>query len=136
MAIETAEKIDLLDLDALCKAATCLKVLAHPARLRIVDILMQGSFPVHRIAELCQLPPHQTCEHLRMMLGHGFLSSRRDGRQVLYGIAAPQLPGILQCIRSNCAAREGAPEPLAPTPSLAIANKTKRSRKCPNLSEF
>jgi DNA-binding transcriptional ArsR family regulator len=133
MATETAEKIELLDLDALCKAATCLKVLAHPARLRIVDILMQGSFPVHKIAELCQLPPHQTCEHLRMMLGHGFLSSRRNGRQVLYGIAAPQLPGIIECIRRNCAAQE---RQTTPQNAVAITVAAKRSKKCPNLSEF
>jgi len=96
------EQLDLLEMDSLCKAATCLKVLSHPARLRIVDILMQGSYPVHEIARLCSLPAHQTCEHLRMMLGHGLLGSRRDGRTVLYNIANPNLPGIIECIRKNC----------------------------------
>jgi ArsR family transcriptional regulator, zinc-responsive transcriptional repressor len=100
-------KIELLEMDNLCKAATCLKVLAHATRLRIVDILMQGSYPVHQIAAMCGLPAHQTCEHLRLMLGHGLLGSQRKGRTVYYSIANPNLPGILACIRRNCgAARE------------------------------
>jgi DNA-binding transcriptional ArsR family regulator len=45
-----ARKIDLLPLDFLEDAAECLKIMAHPVRLRIVDILMQGEFPVHEIA--------------------------------------------------------------------------------------
>jgi len=92
----------LLPMEALCQAAQCLKLLAHPARLRIVDILMRGKFPVREIAELCQLPPHQTCEHLRLMQGHGLLSSSRKGRAVYYRIVSPNLPGVLECIRRNC----------------------------------
>ncbi len=94
----------LLDMRWLSRAAECLKVLAHPARLRIVDILMQGEHPVHEIATMCELPAHQACEHLRLMQGHGLLASDRRGRAVIYRIANPQLPGILECIRKNCAA--------------------------------
>lgn len=96
------ESCDLLEMESLDQAAGCLKVLAHAVRLRIVDILMQGSFPVHEIARMCDLPAHQTCEHLRLMLGHGLLSSQRKGRTVYYQIANPNLPGILDCIRRNC----------------------------------
>ena len=56
------------------KAAECLKVMAHPVRLKIVDILMQGDFAVHEIAELCDTSPNQTCEHLRLLKGHGLLN--------------------------------------------------------------
>lgn len=92
----------MLPMDDLCQAAECLKVMAHAHRLRMVEILMQGEFPVHRIAELCELPPHQACEHLRLLQGHGLLSSQRRGRTVYYKIANPRLPGLIGCIRSNC----------------------------------
>ena len=36
--------VDLLPIESLEEAAECLRVLAHPMRLRIVDILMQGAF--------------------------------------------------------------------------------------------
>ena len=92
----------LLEAQILLKAAECLKVMAHPIRLRIVDILMQGSFPVCEIAQMCELPQHQTSEHLRLLKGHSLLDSKRDGRKVYYEIASPQLPGLLNCIKKNC----------------------------------
>jgi DNA-binding transcriptional ArsR family regulator len=102
MRKNTVKNMEMLPMKSLCRAAACLKVLAHPVRLRIVDILMQGQYPVREIAELCELPAHQTCEHLRLMLGHGLLSSVRKGKSVYYGVSNPNLPGILECIRRNC----------------------------------
>ncbi len=84
------------------KAAECLKVLAHPTRLRIIEILSQGKFSVGEVAEMCAIPHNQTCEHLRLMKGHGFLESHREGRTVYYEIIAPQLTSLLACIRKNC----------------------------------
>ncbi len=96
------DQLDLLSHSTLEDAAECLKVLGHPVRLRIVDILMQGEFPVGRIAELCDIQPHQTSEHLRLLQGRRLLESRRDGRVVLYRIADPRLPALLHCIRRCC----------------------------------
>ncbi|MFO7901705.1 MAG: ArsR/SmtB family transcription factor [Planctomycetota bacterium] len=93
---------ELFDFKRLDEAAACLKVMAHPARLRIVDILTQGEFSVNEIAEYCELPPHQACEHLRLMQSHGLLDSERRGRAVYYGIASPRLPKLLQCIKATC----------------------------------
>jgi DNA-binding transcriptional ArsR family regulator len=101
--------LDLLPLDLLRDAAECLKVLAHPLRLRMVNILMQGEFPVHEVARLCELPPHQTCEHLRTLKGHGLLASDRRGRSVYYAIADPRLPRLLECIRAACECNEESP---------------------------
>ncbi len=98
----STEKLELLSDVMLENAAECLKVMAHPVRLKIVNVLMQGEFAVHEIAEVCKTSPNQTCEHLRLLKGHGFLSSERRGRTVYYKIASPQLPGLLECIQNNC----------------------------------
>ncbi len=108
---QDAPTIELLPLAWLEEAAECLKLLGHPIRLRVVDILMQGEFPVHRIAQMCELPPHQTCEHLRLLKHHGLLSSQRRGRTVYYQIADPRLPQLLGCIRSVCP-QEGRERPV------------------------
>ena len=92
----------LLPIPFLSDAAECLRLLGHPMRLRMVDILLHGAFPVHEIADLCGLPHHQACEHLRLLRGHGLLSSRREGRAVFYEIADPRLPRLLDCIRTVC----------------------------------
>ena len=92
----------LLADDVLERAADCLKVMAHPVRLRIVNVLMLGEFAVHEIAALSKTSANQTCEHLRLLKGHGLLTSTRRGRTVYYKIIAPQLPGLIECIQKNC----------------------------------
>ena len=94
--------LDLLPVELLADATECLKVVAHPVRLRIVDILMQAELPVHEIARLCALPTHQTSEHLRLLQGRGLLASQRRGRAVYYRVADPRLPALLGCIRNTC----------------------------------
>ncbi|MHB9035300.1 MAG: ArsR/SmtB family transcription factor [Armatimonadota bacterium] len=94
--------LDMLPMDTLAEAAACLKVMAHPVRLRIVDILMQGEFPVNAIAQMCEIRQHQACEHLRLMQSCGFLRSERRAQSVFYKIASPQLPSLLNCVRQHC----------------------------------
>lgn len=102
MKKNTKQKIDLLPTDVMERASECLKLLAHPARLRMIEILSQGKFAVHEIAEICNLNPNQTCDHLRLLKGHRLLDSKRSGRTVYYSIAAPQAREIIECIRKNC----------------------------------
>jgi DNA-binding transcriptional ArsR family regulator len=102
MAKKTEQKLELLPLEVLDESSDCLKVLAHPVRLRMVEILMQGKFAVHEIAKICELSPNQACDHLRLLKGHRLLDSKRHGRTVYYSIAAPEVIGIVECIRKNC----------------------------------
>lgn len=97
----------LLPMASLEAAANCLKVMAHPVRLRMVEILMQAELPVHEIAALCDLPPHQTCEHLRLLKGHGLLDGARRGRAVFYRVCHPTLPRLLECVRATCQVGKG-----------------------------
>jgi DNA-binding transcriptional ArsR family regulator len=92
----------LMPMEFLEEACECLKVMAHPARLRMVEVLTRGDRPVHELARLCGIPPPQACEHLRLLKGHGLLDSRRDGRLVYYHVISRQLPGLLACLRANC----------------------------------
>lgn len=98
---KNAINIDLAPLDALAAMAECLKVMAHPIRLRIVDILMQGEFTVGEIAELCGIKQHQACEHLRHMQACGLLASERRGQRVYYKIVSPHLPTLIKCVREH-----------------------------------
>ena len=102
MTAKIARKIELMPRGALDEAAECLKVMAHPLRLRIADILMQGEFPVGQIAAMCGLPPHQASEHLRLMKAMGLLDLRREGRVIFYSIANPRLPHLIGCIKETC----------------------------------
>lgn len=95
-------KVKLIEFDKLTCAADCLKVMAHPIRLRIINVLMQGDFSVKEIAEMCETSANQTCEHLRLLRGQGLLDSERRGRAVYYKIVSPRLPALLGCITKHC----------------------------------
>ena len=92
---------DLIDLDALGQAAECLRTLAHPHRLRIVELLLGGRYTVGELAEACEIPSHMASEHLRLMQRCGFLKPDRQGRCTYYEIAEPHLASIMKCIESR-----------------------------------
>ncbi len=97
----TTAKLRLTKLDALGEAAECLRTLAHPHRLRMVQMLLQDSFTVGELAEACDLPSAMASEHLRLMQRCGFLSSEKEGRKVYYRVAEPHLKSILKCIEDR-----------------------------------
>lgn len=97
----TANQLRLLPLDALERAAECLRTLAHPHRLRIVQMLLQGRFSVGELAESCQIPSHMASEHLRLMQRSGFLSSEKEGRFTYYSIAESHLGDIMNCVEAH-----------------------------------
>jgi DNA-binding transcriptional ArsR family regulator len=91
-----------LDSEALTAAAECLRILAHPHRLQIVQLLLSGQqYSVGELAESCDLTQPATSDHLRLMQRCGFLTSERDGRTVYYSIAEPHLHDIMGCIQSR-----------------------------------
>ncbi len=78
MAQKTAPVVHpLLDLEYLNDAAECLRTLAHPHRLRMVQLLLQGRFNVGELADACHIPSHMASEHLRLMQRCGLLRSAR-----------------------------------------------------------
>lgn len=89
------------DLAALSEAAECLKILAHPVRLRMVQLLLGGRYTVGELAEDCEVPNNVASEHLRLMQRCGFFESEREGRKVYYEIAEPHLADILSCVESR-----------------------------------
>ena len=94
----------LIDLDRLTVAAECLKTLAHPHRLRIVEMLLKDRYTVGELAEKCDIPSNIASGHLRLMQRCGFLAAERDGRKVYYKITDPCLGKFLGCIRERFAA--------------------------------
>jgi len=92
----------LTSMDKLTKAAECLKVIAHPVRLRIVDALIHGELAVFEVAEISGVSPPQACEHLRLMKRQGLLDSTRRGKAVYYRISSEPLPKLLKFVATHC----------------------------------
>jgi DNA-binding transcriptional ArsR family regulator len=97
----TTADLTLIDLEALKQAAECLRTLAHPVRLRMVQMLLSGTYTVGELASACDIARHMASEHLRLMQRCGFLSRRQEGRYTYYEIAEPHLQDIMKCVESR-----------------------------------
>lgn len=91
----------LTSLDALAEAAECLKTLAHPHRLRMVQMLLRDRYTVGELAEACGIPSHMASEHLRLMQRCGLLTSQKEGRKAYYRVAEPHLANIMACVEAR-----------------------------------
>tara|TARA_E500000305_G_scaffold44733_1_gene34791 strand:- start:99 stop:440 length:342 start_codon:yes stop_codon:yes gene_type:complete len=83
------------------EAAECLKTLAHPVRLRIVQMLLHGRYTVGELAADCGIQDNVGSEHLRLLQRCGFLVSEREGRRVYYSVAEPHLEKLMACIEGR-----------------------------------
>ncbi len=93
--------VRITPLESLSQAAECLRVLAHPHRLRMIQLLLQKDLSVGELAQACGIPHHMASEHLRLMQRCGFLASRREGRRTYYQVTEPHLENILRCVEER-----------------------------------
>jgi ArsR family transcriptional regulator len=91
--------IRTLDPKGLSKAADVIKVVGHPDRLRILEVLEEGETSVGEIQEKLGLPQAIVSQHLAKMRGWDIVESRRDGTHVYYRIIEQKVSHILDCIR-------------------------------------
>ncbi len=93
------KKRDLLDWGMLEKGATILKAVAHPMRLRIVELLEKGEMTVSELQDALEISQSLASQQLGLMKDRGVLRSRREGNQVYYSIAIPEVLQVINCIR-------------------------------------
>lgn len=101
MSSEIETKLRMTSLEGLGQAAECLKTLAHPHRLRMVQLLLGGEYTVGDLAALCDIPAHMASEHLGKMKDRGLLSAERQGRRIYYSVAEPHLADIMKCVEGR-----------------------------------
>ena len=75
----------------LTQAARLFGVLAEPARLRILQLLRDGSMCGRELARDLNLTPATTCHHLEKLKLANLLSERRSGRRIYYSISDSEL---------------------------------------------
>ncbi len=89
-----------IDAEQLHRAADIIKMLGHPERLKIVEVLENNEAAVSEIQEALDLPQAIVSQHLAKMRGAGIVAARRDGTHVYYRIVEPKVEHILGCIRT------------------------------------
>ena len=91
-----------LSIEDLARMAKVLKLLAHPYRLKIVDILeTEDAVPVHALVERLDLPQAVVSNHLKKMLRAGLVACQRRGKEVWYSVGDRRSLTILNCMRAK-----------------------------------
>lgn len=88
----------VLSLEVLGEAAECLRTIAHPHRLRMIQLMLQGEHTVGELAESCGIASHVASEHLMLMRRCGLLQAEQRGRRVYYRVVEPHLADVVKCI--------------------------------------
>ncbi len=66
--------------------ANSVRVLGHPARVRILELLREGERSVGALQAELGLDSGGTSQHLAALRGIGLVESRRDGTSVYYRV--------------------------------------------------
>lgn len=88
-------------MDMLERTAQILRVLAHPHRLKIIELIAERELSVGDLAEQVGIAPNVCSQHLNNMKAHQVLSSRRQGRTTFYKVENPHALNVLSCIRRH-----------------------------------
>lgn len=97
----TSKKRVRLDMESLQQAAECLKTIAHPHRLRMLQMMLEGEYTVGELADACEIASPMASEHLRLMQRCGFLDARKEGRFVYYCVIEPHLANLMACVENR-----------------------------------
>jgi DNA-binding transcriptional ArsR family regulator len=80
--------------------AEVLKTLASPRRLEILHVLANGPIEVGHLAEAIGATQPNVSQHLAMLRAAGIVEAERDGREVRYRLADPDVMVACGIMRS------------------------------------
>jgi DNA-binding transcriptional ArsR family regulator len=76
------------------------KALAHPLRLAIVDRLHAGEAAASDLIAGLEISKANLSKHMSLLGRGGIVQSRREGRQILYRLADPEIHKACATMRS------------------------------------
>ena len=91
-----------IDPKALARAAEVLRVLAHPARLSVIELLRSRERSVGELVESLRLPQAVVSKHLALLKKVGLLASEIDSNYRYYSLANTKVLEVLNCIKKSC----------------------------------
>jgi DNA-binding transcriptional ArsR family regulator len=123
--------------------ASLLKTIASPRRLELIHLLgTEGPMEVRKLAERFEMPQPAISQHLSALRGAGLVEAVREGREVRYQLADPEIVaacGLMRQVLIRRIARlgdlaaafneqspAGAPSPDIPVSPVAAASTRQR----------
>ncbi len=88
-----------IDIQLYEEQANLLKVLTHPARLAILNILRDGEHCVCHMEAFLGYRQAFISQHLAVLREAGLILDRRDGWNIFYRVADPRIYAVLDSVR-------------------------------------
>lgn len=105
------------------------RLLGHPARVRILELLRDGERSVGELQAALGLDSSGTSQHLTAMRRQGLLESRRAGTSVFYRVKDPRIFQLLEIAKQILTGRlEETRELLGDLAGVAAPAKARRRR--------
>src|SRR5690606_355582 len=79
--------------------AELFKSLAHPARIRVLEVLSGGERPVGELAQLIDLEKSHLSHQLGVLRRAGVVATRRDGASIYYSLKDGRMSQIIAIAR-------------------------------------
>jgi ArsR family transcriptional regulator len=97
--LEAAQQVSAIDATVLERASRVIRVLGHPLRLRLLEMLEDGERNVTELVLASGASQAMVSQQLGILRAERVVGDRRDGARVYYRITEPKVSRILDCIR-------------------------------------
>lgn len=85
------------------------KMLTHPTRLAILDVLRDGEQCVCHMEAVFGLRQAHISQHLMVMRDAGLVADRRDGWNIFYRVARPEIYEVIDAMNTFSGKPAGSP---------------------------
>ncbi len=95
--------VDRVDTDKFLSAVSMLKVIAHPVRLAIVDLLTERQkMTLLELQDALDLEQAIASQQVTLMEQRGVLISEKIGRNKFVSLRYPKMKNIIHCLENCC----------------------------------
>ena len=75
------------------------RTLGHPARIRVLELLAEGDLAVHELRTAIAIEASNLSQQLAVLRMAGLVAQRREGTEVIYSLALPEVRDLLVAAR-------------------------------------
>ena len=75
------------------------RMLGHPVRIRVLELLQDGPMPVRELRAAIEVEPSSLSQQLAVLRRSGIVSSRREGSTVVYALAGGDVADLMRAAR-------------------------------------
>jgi ArsR family transcriptional regulator len=79
--------------------ADLFRTIAHPARIRVLELLSERDHAVHELLDAIEIEPSNLSQQLAVLRRAGLVTQRRDGARVVYSVSVPQVRELITIAR-------------------------------------